>query len=189
MGRDDWDSENVSCRAGRLNEQYHRRTAHWWKREIMSFPAMCDTAGADAKQFRMSLYISKVLYRTIDSRCAPLLPGARWKLESVIRFSTPPSSKMLWDTFGPFSYIFRTRVIQLFVCARPTLACRIGLDVKPPIEPKFADSRLVLPASMGLPFSDHAVSAGTRSSMERAARRCMQHFSSCMGPEGVPDKM
>ena len=62
MGRNEWDSENVSCRAGRLNEQYHRRTAHWWKREITSFPAMCDTTGADAKQLRSGLYMSKVLY-------------------------------------------------------------------------------------------------------------------------------
>ena len=65
MGRNDWDSENVSCRAGRLNEQYHRRTAHWWKREIMSFPVMCDTPTADAKQLRRSLYMSIIQYQYI----------------------------------------------------------------------------------------------------------------------------
>ena len=47
-GRNEWDSENVSCRTGRWNEQYHRRTAHCWKREITSFPAMCGTPTADA---------------------------------------------------------------------------------------------------------------------------------------------
>ena len=62
MGRNDWDSENVSCRAGRLNEQYHRRTAHCWKREIMSFPAMCDTTGADANCFPRNQYFSNIQY-------------------------------------------------------------------------------------------------------------------------------
>ena len=47
----------------------------------------------------------------------------------------------IWPILVHFSKGF----IQLFVCARPTLARRIGLDLKPPIEPEFATFRLVVP--------------------------------------------
>ena len=62
-GGNDWDSENVSCRAGRWNKQYHRRTAHCWKREIMSFPAMCGTPTADANCSPRSRSTPNVQYR------------------------------------------------------------------------------------------------------------------------------
>ena len=54
--------DDVSCRTGRQNEQYHRRTAHCWNPEVLTFPTRGGSIFSDENCARRSLYNPNIQY-------------------------------------------------------------------------------------------------------------------------------
>ena len=61
--------DDVSCRTGRQNEQYHRRTAHCWNPEDLTFPTRGGSIFADENCARRSLYNPNIQYPTEFTEC------------------------------------------------------------------------------------------------------------------------
>ena len=75
--------DDVNCRTGRQNEQYHSRTAPFRNPQVLTFPTRGGSTFSDKNCARRRQYNSNIQYRGYSSHAGPMQSGSAPRNRSV----------------------------------------------------------------------------------------------------------